>query len=61
MKTRQNYLFAEYTPVGEITQEVKQKNQKRTFTGGIRIGRGLYRTTKDELERRNRIANTKLP
>ena len=30
--------------MGEITTEVKEKNKKRIFTGGIRIGNGMYRT-----------------
>ena len=37
-------LFKDFPNMGEITTEVKEKNKKRIFTGGIRIGNGMYRT-----------------
>ncbi len=44
MVKNKQMLFAEFPDIGEITAEIKAKNEKRVFTGGIRIGNGKYRT-----------------
>lgn len=37
-------LFVDFSDMGKITSEIKVKNEKRVFTGGVRIGSGMYRT-----------------
>ncbi len=44
---KKNMLFADFSPVGEITKAVREKNLKRFFTGGVRINSGNYRTDKE--------------
>ncbi len=44
---KREILFVDFPPVGEITSEVKKKNVKRFFTGGVRINNGNYRTDKE--------------
>jgi len=39
-------LFTEFPKMGEITKKAKFQNMKRVFTGGVRIGSGMYRTDK---------------
>lgn len=43
-------LFTDFPKMGKITYDVREKNKNRIFTGGIRIGKGMYRTD-DEAER----------
>jgi len=44
-KDRDFYLYADFDDFPDITEEVKQKNLSRTFTGSVRLGKGMYRTT----------------
>ena len=44
-KDRDYYLYADFEDFPDITEEVKQKNLSRTFTGSVRLGKGMYRTT----------------
>lgn len=50
MVKKKQMLFTDFPDIGKITVEIKAKNEKRVFTGGIRIGSGKYRT--DEQSRK---------
>ena len=50
MIRNEQMLFAEFPTMGKITAKDKAKNKKRIFTGGVRIGKGMYRTS-DEVEK----------
>ena len=52
---KKNLLFEDFTPVGEVTIDVKAKNVKRFFTGNIRLNKGYYRTDK-EVEKYRKIS-----
>ena len=44
-----------------ITDKTREENKQRKFTGGVRIGRGIYRTDEEErLFKENALAR-KLP
>jgi hypothetical protein len=43
----EKYIMLDFSDFSEITQEVVEDNKKRTFTGGVRIQQGMYRTTKE--------------
>ena len=44
---KKDYLFADFNDFSEITDEVKNENVVRMFTGGVRINQGMYRTSKE--------------
>lgn len=46
MVSHRDMLFTEFPKMGEITKKAKSQNMKRVFTGGVRIGSGMYRTDK---------------
>ena len=50
MLKKEQMLFTDFPKMGKITYDVREKNKNRIFTGGIRIGKGMYRTD-DEAER----------
>lgn len=54
-------LFADFPKIGEITSAVKDSNKKRVFTGGIRIGNGMYRTDEEAKKYRSDALKRKLP
>ena len=54
-------LFAEFPKIGKITPAVKQENKKRVFTGGVRIGNGMYRTDEETLAYKNNALKRRLP
>lgn len=54
-------LFSEFPQMGIITEEVKEKNKRRTFTGGIRIGSGMYRTDEQQRDYIRNSLKRKLP
>lgn len=54
-------LFADFPTIGKITPEVKEKNKKRSFTGGIRIGSGMYRTDEQTEKYKRNSLERKLP
>ena len=54
-------LFADFPKMGKITSEVKERNMKRTFTGGVRIGKGMYRTDEQVEEYIKSSLRKKLP
>ncbi|MDR2202359.1 MAG: hypothetical protein LBP26_06355 [Clostridiales bacterium] len=54
-------LFSDFTPVGDITSDVREQNSKRVFTGGVRINRALYRTSNEYERYRQSVLDKKLP
>ncbi len=50
MLKHHDMLFRDFPPIGKISSKVKRRNLKRTFTGGVRIAKGMYRTD-DQQER----------
>ncbi len=54
-------LFTDFPNMGKITVEVKAKNEKRVFTGGIRIGSGRYRTDEQSKKYMENSLKRKLP
>ena len=54
-------LFVDFPEIGEITEEVRRKNKRRIFTGGVRIGNGMYRTDKEMKKYREDALKKKLP
>lgn len=61
MIKNQDMLFTDFPMTGEITEAVKIKNVKRTFTGGVRINNGMYRTDKEIEKYRKSSLERKLP
>lgn len=54
-------LFTDFKEMGEITEKVKSGNEKRIFTGGVRIGKGMYRTYSQMEKYREHSLQRKLP
>lgn len=54
-------LFADFPKIGEITSTVKKENKQRVFTGGVRIGNGMYRTDEEMMKYRSDALKRKLP
>ena len=54
-------LFVDFPNMGEITAESKANNDKRVFTGGVRIGNGKYRTDEQVREYKERSLKRQLP
>lgn len=54
-------LFADFPKMGRITAENKAKNQKRVFTGGVRIGGGMYRTDEQVAQYKRDSLRRKMP
>ena len=44
---KKDYLFADFNDFSEITDEVKNENVVRMFTGEVRLNQGMYRTSKE--------------
>lgn len=61
MVKNQQMLFADFPSIGEITSEIKEKNKKRVFTGGVRIGNGMYRTDEQAEKYKENSLKRKLP
>lgn len=55
------YVFCDFPKFSPITQIEKDKNIKRTFTGGVRINRGAYRTEQEDKNYRIQSLKRKLP
>lgn len=62
-KVRIDYdsLFSDFPKLHEITDEVRSKNQKRIFTGGVRINNGMYRTSQETDNYIKKSLERKLP
>ena len=54
-------LYQDYTPIGDITERVRQENADRIFTGGVRINSSRYRTKTEDEKYRNDSLCKKLP
>jgi hypothetical protein len=54
-------FYRDLPDLAPITEKTRAENTKRIFTGGVRINRGMYRTTKDEYARRDKILSKQLP
>lgn len=54
-------LFKDFPSIGEITSEIKAENVKRVFTGGVRIGNGIYRTDEQAKKYKESSLQRKLP
>ncbi len=54
-------LFADFPKIGKITPAVKQANRKRIFTGGVRIGNGMYRTDEETTSYQHNALKRRLP
>ena len=54
-------LFYDFPKIGKITSEAKKNNQKRVFTGGVRIGNGMYRTDEETKKYKIDTLKRKLP
>lgn len=54
-------LFYDFPKIGKITSEAKKNNQKRVFTGGVRIGNGMYRTDEETKKYKSDTLKRKLP
>ncbi len=54
-------LFADFPKIGKITSTVKEENKRRVFTGGVRIGNGMYRTDEETMKYRSDALKRKLP
>lgn len=54
-------LFVDFTPVGEITPTAKSENEKRIFTGGVRISKGMYRTDEEAKKYKEASLKRRLP
>lgn len=59
MKTQ--ILFKDFSPLSPITESVREKNSKRTFTGGVRINQSMYRTAKEDTNYREKSLKRRLP
>ena len=61
MLKNEHMLFADFPEVGKITPEIKKDNENRVFTGGVRIGSGMYRTDEQAEEYKEKSLQRKLP
>lgn len=61
MVKNKQMLFADFPSIGKITPEIKAKNEKRVFTGGVRIGNGMYRTDEQAKKYKESSLQRKLP
>ena len=61
IEEKTKYLFVDFPPFGEITEDVRESNNKRTFTGSVRMQAGKYRTEKEDKEYREQSLVRELP
>jgi len=61
LEEKTKYLFVDFPPFGEITEDIRESNRKRTFTGGVRIYASKYRTAKEDKDYREKSLKRKLP
>lgn len=52
MTFNKEIIFKDYTDTPPITDAIKKENMNRTFTGGVRINNGLFRTKEEHEEYR---------
>jgi hypothetical protein len=56
-----SYLEKDFTKFSDISDDVRQENRKRIFTGGVRINNAMYRTKIEDDMYRKKVLNTELP
>lgn len=61
MVKNKHILFADFPEMGKITPEAKQANRKRIFTGGVRIGNGMYRSDEEASIYQHNALKRRLP
>jgi len=61
LEDKNKYLFVDFPPFGEITEDVRENNLKRKFIGGVRINAGKYRTMKEDKDYREQSLKRELP
>lgn len=54
-------LFIDFPETIDITEEVKEQNRNRVFTGGVRINNSIYRTKDEDEKYRTESLERKLP
>lgn len=55
------YLYADFSDFPEITDDIREKNSKRIFTGGVRINNSMYRTKHETEQYIKKSLKRKLP
>ena len=55
------YLFCDFPNFSEIDERVRKNNLSKTFTGGVRINKGMYRTEKETMRYFKKSLARKLP
>jgi hypothetical protein len=58
---KNSILYRDYSPLTDITEQVREQNRGRLFVGGVRIQNGLYRTKKEDEKYRHDSLLRKLP
>ncbi len=61
MIKQKEILFIDFPETCVITEEVRNKNRNRIFTGGVRINNSMYRTKEEDEKYRKESLNRKLP
>ena len=61
MVKHKDLLFSDFSHVGPITKEQKEKNESRIFVGGVRINSGKYRTDEEDKAYRENAIKKELP
>lgn len=61
MVKNKHMLFVDFPKMQEITCQAKKENEKRVFTGGVRIGNGMYRTDEQTKKYQQSSLQRKLP
>jgi hypothetical protein len=58
---KERILYCDYSPLADITEQVREQNRSRLFVGGVRINNALYRTKKEDAKYRKESLLRKLP
>jgi hypothetical protein len=55
------FLFRDFPDMPKSTDETRAANLRRTFTGGVRINSGMYRTYEEDARYRQESLKRELP
>lgn len=58
---KKKYIYQDFGDLAPITDEIRDENAPRIFTGGVRINNGMYRTDKETEEYIEKSLARKLP
>ncbi len=58
---KKKYIYQDFGGLAPITDEVRNENASRIFTGGVRINKGMYRSDKETEEYIEKSLARKLP